>query len=79
MLIAPPRWHEINVSESRANFEGVGYVLLFGLGSVLGMGLLSAVIAVPLGFTARRLSWAHRAIRGATGVVSMVLGGVIVF
>ena len=63
----------------RSPLEGVGTVLVFGLGSVLGMALLSAVIAVPLSFTARRLTWAHRAIRGATGVVSIVLGGVIVF
>ena len=63
----------------RSPLEGVGYVLVFGLGSVLGMALLSAVIAVPLSLTATRLTWAHRAIRGATGVVSIVLGGVIVF
>jgi hypothetical protein len=62
----------------RSPLEGFGYVLLFGLGSVLGMALLSAVIAVPLSFTARRLSWAHNGIRGATGVASMVLGAVIV-
>ena len=62
----------------RSPLEGVGTVLVFGLGSVLGMALLSAVIAVPLSFTANHLAWAHRAIRGATGVVSIVLGGVIV-
>ena len=58
--------------------EGLGYVLLFGLGSVLGMALLSAVISVPLSLTANHLTWAHRGIRGAAGVVSIVLGGVIV-
>ena len=63
----------------QSTLEGLGYVLLFGLGSVLGMALLSAVISVPLSFTATHLSRANRAIRGATGMVSMVLGGVIVF
>lgn len=58
--------------------EGLGYVLLFGLGSVLGMAVLSAVISVPLSFTANHLTWAHRSIRGATGMVSIVLGGFIV-
>ncbi len=58
--------------------EGLGYVLLFGLGSVLGMALLSAVISVPLSFTASRLTWLHRGIRGAAGVVSIGVGGVIV-
>ena len=28
--------------------QGVAYVVLFGLGSMLGMGALSSVIAVPL-------------------------------
>ena len=57
--------------------EGLGYVLLFGLGSVLGMALLSAVVSVPLSLTAHRLSWAHRGIRGAAGVVSIGVGGII--
>jgi ABC-type nickel/cobalt efflux system permease component RcnA len=58
--------------------EGLGYVLLFGLGSVLGMALLSAVVSVPLSLTASRLTWLHRGIRGAAGAVSIVLGGIIV-
>ncbi len=58
--------------------EGLGYVLLFGLGSVLGMALLSTVISLPLSLAARRLTWFHGGIRGAAGVVSIVLGGIIV-
>ena len=58
--------------------EGLGYVLLFGLGSVLGMALLSAAISVPLSLAASRLNWFHRAIRGAAGVVSIGVGGIIV-
>ena len=58
--------------------EGLGYVLLFGLGSVLGMAVLSAVISVPLSLTASYLTWAHRGIRGAAGVASIIFGGVII-
>ncbi len=58
--------------------QGVVYVVLFGLGSVAGMALLSAVISVPLIFTANRLTWVHRGIRGATGLVSVGLGIAIV-
>lgn len=58
--------------------EGFGYVLLFGLGSVLGMALLSTVISLPLSLAARRLTWFHGGIRGAAGVVSIFLGGIIV-
>jgi len=58
--------------------QGLAYVLLFGLGSMLGMALLSAVISVPLSLTANFVTWAHRGIRGAAGLVSIGLGGVIV-
>ncbi len=58
--------------------EGLSYVLLFGLGSVLGMALLSAVISLPLSLAASRLTWFHRGIRGAAGVVSIGVGGIIV-
>ena len=58
--------------------QGVLYVLLFGLGSVIGMVMLSAVISVPLTFTAYHLTWAQNGIRGAAGTASIVLGAVIV-
>jgi ABC-type nickel/cobalt efflux system permease component RcnA len=58
--------------------QGVIYVLLFGLGSVIGMAMLSAVISVPLTFTARHLTWAHYGIRGVAGTASVVIGAVIV-
>ena len=53
---------------------GFGYVALFGLGSILGMATLSAVIAVPLAISARFLTWANRAIQSATGLATMGLG-----
>ena len=53
---------------------GLGYVLVFGVGSILGMAALSAVIAVPLAFTAKFLTWANRAVQGATGLATVALG-----
>src|SRR3979490_2152329 len=38
---------------------GMFYVLLFGIGALLGMGALSVVIAVPLAVSARWLTWAN--------------------
>jgi hypothetical protein len=52
----------------------VAYVLLFGLGSMLGMGALSAVIAVPIAVSARWLTWANRGLQGAVGVVTIAVG-----
>lgn len=54
--------------------SGLLYIALFGLGSVLGMAFLSAVIAVPLGFSARFLTWANRGLQGGIGVFTIGLG-----
>jgi ABC-type nickel/cobalt efflux system permease component RcnA len=53
---------------------GLLYLLLFGIGSMLGMGLLSAAIAVPLAASARWLTWANRALQGAVGIVTIAIG-----
>ena len=53
---------------------GLGYVALFGIGSMIGMGALSAVIAVPLAVSARFLTAANQALQGAVGVVTIAVG-----
>ncbi len=53
---------------------GLFYLLLFGFGSMLGMGMLSAAIALPLAVSARRLTWANRALQGTVGVVTIAIG-----
>jgi len=58
---------------------GLGYVVLFGIGSMIGMGVLSAIIAVPLAFSARFLTFANRALQGAVGVVTIAIGLVTLF
>jgi cytochrome c biogenesis protein CcdA len=62
------------VSQAASPATAVAYVLLFGLGSMLGMGALSAVIAVPLAASARWLTSANRALQGAVGVVTIAAG-----
>ena len=62
------------VSQAASPGVAVAYVLLFGIGSMLGMGALSAVIAVPLAVSARWLTWANRGLQGAVGVVTIAVG-----
>ncbi len=57
----------------------LGYILVFGIGSIVGMALLSAVIAVPLGYTAGLFTWANRALQSAVGLVTIGVGGFIVY
>src|SRR3984893_15383790 len=62
------------VTQASTPAVGLGYVALFGIGSMIGMGALSAVIAVPLAVSARWLTWANRGLQGAVGLVTIALG-----
>lgn len=53
---------------------GILYVLLFGLGSILGMAVLTAVVALPLTATARKLTWANHSLQLAIAVGSVAIG-----
>jgi cytochrome c biogenesis protein CcdA len=58
---------------------GMFYVLLFGIGSMLGMGILSLVIAVPLAVSARWLTWANRGLQGGVGIVTIAIGSMTIY
>jgi len=53
---------------------GLFYVVLFGIGSMIGMALLSLVIAVPLAFSARFLTVANRTLQAVVGCVTIAIG-----
>lgn len=55
------------------------YILLFGIGSMLGMGALSAVIAVPLAVSARWLTWANRGLQAVVGIVTIAIGAMTIY
>jgi high-affinity nickel-transport protein len=59
--IQQPRWE-------------IAYLLIFGFGTVAGMMLITAVIAVPFAYTSKRFSaWNHGMIY-ASGLLSVVFG-----
>ena len=58
---------------------GVLYVCLFGIGSIIGMAALSAVIAVPLRYSAKSLTWAHNGFQALIGVGTVSLGAYTMF
>ena len=51
-----------------------GYLLVFGLGTLLGMALITTGFALPVAMAARRWSGAARMIRFSTGVFSLAFG-----
>jgi len=64
----------LTVSQASSPAMGLGYVALFGVGSMIGMGALSTIIAVPLAVSARWLTWANHGLQGAVGIVTMAIG-----
>ena len=69
----------LTVSQASSPAVGLGYVALFGIGSMVGMGALSTVIAVPLAVSARWLTWANRGLQGAVGIVTTAIGLVTIY
>jgi ABC-type nickel/cobalt efflux system permease component RcnA len=69
----------LTVSQASSPAVGLGYVALFGIGSMVGMGALSTVIAVPLAVSARWLTWANRGLQGAVGIVTIAIGVVTIY
>lgn len=58
---------------------GLVYIAVFGVGSILGMALLSAAIAVPLRVSARSLTWMHNGMNAAVGAFTCGLGLVMIY
>jgi hypothetical protein len=64
----------LTVSQAPNAAIGLGYVALFGVGSMVGMGALSTVIAVPIVISARCFTLANRGPQGAVGLVTIAIG-----
>ena len=52
----------------------LGYVLIFGTGSMVGMGLLSVIIAAPLALSARFMTWANNGLQLGIGTMTIGIG-----
>lgn len=58
---------------------GLGYIALFGVGSILGMAALSVAIAIPMKLSATYLGRLQHATSAAVGVATCALGVVMVW
>ena len=50
------------------------YIVLFGIGSIIGMALLCSVIAIPLRLSAAYMNRMHRFLNTSVGVTTMLIG-----
>lgn len=58
---------------------GLTYIMLFGIGSILGMSALSLAIAIPLRRSVQSLAWAYDGIQVVIGGISVFLGTSILY
>lgn len=57
----------------------VGYLLVFGAGTMAGMLLVTTALAMPIAAAARRFERLHRTLGVVTGTASVVFGAVLVY
>ena len=62
------------LSTIRSLFEGVLYILLFGLGSVISMSILSFIIGLPFIYSTRKFEHLDKFLRLIAGVLSIFFG-----
>lgn len=60
-------------------YQGLLYILLFGLGSILGMMAISTLISLPFTYTAAKFEEMNYRIRLTAGFISILLGITIIF
>lgn len=58
----------------RDTVAACAYLLVFGLGTILGMVLVTVAVTSPVAFFADRFRWSGAGLRVATGVLSVAFG-----
>ncbi|HSC45178.1 MAG TPA: hypothetical protein VLC94_05085, partial [Candidatus Acidoferrum sp.] len=64
--IRSPRW-------------AVFYLLVFGVGTIVGMMLMTLAFAAPFAIAGNRFAWINKGLVTATGVVSLIFGLVVAY
>jgi high-affinity nickel permease len=68
----------ITVSQAPSALQGLLYIIVFGLGSMVGMAMVSAAISIPLLQSAKYFTYANRFMQGSFGVVTIAIGANII-
>lgn len=67
------------LSAARTLWEGLAYILLFGLGSILGMTALGVLICLPFSYSDSMGRYGQTAVRGLASLGSIGFGLAILF
>lgn len=64
----------VSVTTVEGLWNGLAYIALFGVGSMLGMAVLSLTIALPLRHGARLVTWGYNGVHAAVGAATAAFG-----
>ena len=67
------------LAAARSVLDGLLYIMAFGAGSIAAMVLLGVMLSLPFVFTPVHLVRTHLALRALAGLVSVSLGGLILY
>jgi ABC-type nickel/cobalt efflux system permease component RcnA len=62
------------LAEIKSAWVGLLYVLDFGLGSIVGMLLMSGLIGLPFALTSKKLTHAHQGLQTVAAILSICFG-----
>ena len=57
---------------------GMAYILVFGIGSIIGMMLISSIIFLPFALIQKKLERTQRVLMASTGLISTITGLIII-
>jgi sulfite exporter TauE/SafE len=57
---------------------GLAFILVFGVGVILGMIGISCIVGSIIAYTASNLEKVHKIIKAVTGSVSIIVGTIII-
>ncbi len=60
-------------------FDGLAFILVFGIGSIGGMLIISTLIGLPFALSSKRFSTWNIRIRFIAGFISILLGSIIIY
>ena len=59
-------------------WTGMAYILVFGIGSIIGMMLISSIISLPFALIPKKLERTQRILRVSAGLISAITGLIII-
>lgn len=69
----------LTLQSVRSPVLGVFYLMLFGIGSIIGMAILTTIITIPMKYSLKNLSSLYFGLRVVIGISTVILGMFVMY